>query len=278
MSESDSRFAYTSASQRRDRLAQFVVEQGYCTVAELSFRFAVSEMTIRRDVAKLVTDGRLRAFHGGVGSVSPVDIIGVDYSDRDLKMAEAKRAIAVRALDHVRPGAVVGIDAGTTATQLASLLPPDQHLKAITPSLPAINALARNSGIDLVTCLGGDLHVDSLSFAGSATLASIANLHIDTLFLAASGLNNRGAFCGNSFDAITKRALIDVADTVVLIADSSKFLTSAMVRICAWDSVDILIVDDAITADEEAMLTGAGVTVDRVAARTSPAVLVGGSR
>jgi DeoR/GlpR family transcriptional regulator of sugar metabolism len=262
------RFAYTSAADRRDRLGSFVIEQGYCTITELSSRFGVSEMTIRRDVVKLAADGRLRAFHGGVGSVSPVDISGIDYSDRDLEMAEAKRAIAASALKRVPRGAVVGIDAGTTANQLASLLPPDEHLKVITPSLPAVNTLLRNPGIDLVTCLGGDLHLESLSFAGSATLSAIANLHIDILFLAASGLNERGAFCGNSFDAITKRALIDVADTVILIADSSKFLTSAMVRICGWGAIDLFIVDDGITPADEALLKQSGVHVEQVP--TSP--------
>ena len=273
MTDLAARFAYTSAAERRDRLALYVAEQGYCSITELSSRFGVSEMTIRRDVAKLVTDNRLRAFHGGVGSVLSVDVAGVDYGDRDLKMADAKRAIAERALLRVRTGAVIGIDAGTTANQLASMLPANEHLKVVTPSLPAVNTLRRLPGIEQVTCLGGELHLESLSFAGSATLSAIANLHIDILFLAASGLNERGAFCGNSFDAITKRALIDVADTVILIADSSKFQTSAMVRICSWEPIDLLIVDDGLTAADEEMLRQTRIGVDRVpvAAATAPA-------
>ena len=253
---------YTSVLERRDRLAQFVTEQGYVTVFELSARFGVSEMTIRRDVAKLVAENRLKAFHGGVGSLLPVDVTGSDYSDRNQTMADAKRTIAVRALARIAAGSVIGIDAGTTAAQLASLLPGDRQLKVITPSLPAVTALSTNSGVEL-TCLGGDFHTESLSFAGPATLAAISNLHIDTLFLAASGLSERGAFCGNSFDAITKRALIDVADTIVLIADSSKFRTSAMVRVCGWDAIDLLLVDDELTAADERMLVEFGVAVER---------------
>jgi DeoR/GlpR family transcriptional regulator of sugar metabolism len=263
MSRLESRLAYTSAVERRDRLAQVVTEQGYCTIAELSGLFDVSEMTIRRDVVKLVGESRLRAFHGGVGSMSPVDVSGIDYGDRDQKRADAKHVIALRALESILPASVVGIDAGTTAAQLAALLPADRQLNVVTPSLPAVTNLMTNTGVEL-TCLGGVLHAESLSFAGSATLSAISNLHIDTLFLAASGLSERGAFCGNSFDAITKRALIDVSDTVVLISDSSKFSASAMVRVCGWDAIDRIIIDDELKPADEAMLQQFGVQVDRV--------------
>ncbi|NAZ81946.1 DeoR family transcriptional regulator [Kineococcus sp. R8] len=257
-----------SAAERRERLAQVVLEEGYCTITELSVLLGVSEMTVRRDVARLAGESRLRAFHGGVGSVSPADVAGIRYSDRDLTMAEAKRAIARHAVEKVRGGDVLGIDAGTTAAQLAALLPTDRQVQVVTPSLPAVNSMAKNPAVSL-NCLGGDFHTESLSFAGPATLQAIANLHVDTLFLAASGLNGRGAFCGNSFDAITKRALIEVADRVVLIADSSKFTTSAMVRICGWDGIDCLVIDDGLSAADEAVLRQFGVAVERVAVRSA---------
>lgn len=262
MSEAE-RFTYTSASERRDRLARYVIDQGFCTIGELSMRLGVSEMTIRRDVARLVDERRVRAFHGGVGSLAPGDLSGVDYGDRDLRMGDAKRAIASHALRDVRPGAVIGIDAGTTTAQLADLIPADLDLRVITPSLPVVTSLSHLDGIEL-TCLGGVLHLESLSFAGESTLAAIANLRIDTLFLAASGLDERGAYCGNSFDAITKRALIEVADHVVLVADSSKFSASGMVRVCGWDAIDLLISDDGMSPDARALVQAAGVALETV--------------
>ena len=57
------RFTYTSAPQRREKIVQFVTDQGYCTITELSSLFAVSEMTIRRDVS------RLRPPRVGMGSL-----------------------------------------------------------------------------------------------------------------------------------------------------------------------------------------------------------------
>lgn len=262
MPETDTSFAYASASERRERLAQFVTGQGYCTILELAQRFGVSEMTIRRDVGRLVGEGRLRSFHGGVGSLVPTDILGVDYTARHHSHADAKRAIAARAVRMVRPGAVIAIDAGTTPAGLAGLLGPELRAQIITPSLPVVSTLATHPGVE-VTCLGGILHSESLSFSGPSTLAAISNLHVETLFLAASGLGERGAFCGNGFDAITKRALIDVSDNVVLLADASKFTTSSMVRVCGWDAIDVLVTDDALRREDEEMLAHYEVTIEK---------------
>jgi DeoR/GlpR family transcriptional regulator of sugar metabolism len=256
-----SRATRTSGSNRRELIAALVTEQGFCTVTELAQRLEVSEMTVRRDVSQLLEAGRIRTFHGGVSAVSPMEIVGTNYSERNDAYARQKRAVAERAAAEVQPASVIAIDAGTTMAHVAQLLrSTDSKMTAITASLPVVTALAPNSLVDLI-CLGGILHPESLSFAGPVTLAAIANLHIDMLFLAASGMGERGAFCGNGFDAITKRALIDAADRVVLVADSSKFSRTATVRICGWDAIDELIVDGGAQPDDLDRVRSAGVEV-----------------
>lgn len=257
------RYTYATAPERRERVVQFVTDQGFCTIAELSRSFEVSEMTIRRDVTRLVRDGRLRGFHGGVGSLSPQEMLGRDYRDRDQKMSHAKHAIAASAATVVEPGGIIAIDAGTTSTRLAELLPTDRGIRVVTHSLSAITVLATKADIE-VTALGGLLHPESLSFAGPSTLTAISNLQIDVFFLAASGLSERGAFCGTGFDAITKRALIEVSSRVVLVADSSKFEISAMVKICGWDAIDSAIIDSAVPDAAAAVLFQNGVKVELV--------------
>ena len=268
MTVAEENFRYTSAPERRERLMQFIADQGYCTITELSRAFTVSEMTIRRDVLRLVEQGKVRGFRGGVGSLSRQDMAGSDYNFRAITMGDAKHAIALRAVDMVGPASVIALDAGTTTNQVASLLPTDHAVKVVTHSFPVVSSLVGNAGVE-VSCLGGILHPESLSFDGPATLAAISNLQVETLFLAASGMSERGVFCGNGFDAITKRALIDVAERVVLLADSSKFLNSAMVKICGWGGVDRIIIDDGINEEQERMLEQHEVDVVKVAVKPS---------
>ncbi|HEX3925851.1 MAG TPA: DeoR/GlpR family DNA-binding transcription regulator [Streptosporangiaceae bacterium] len=274
----DEGFRYTTAPERREQLVQFINEQGYCTISELSKTFAVSEMTIRRDVMRLVERDRVRSFRGGVGTLSRQDLLGSDYRKREVAMLEAKRAIAARAVAMIEADSVIALDAGTTTSQVALLLPYDRNLRVVTHSLPVVSGLVGNAGVE-VLCLGGTLHPESLSFDGPSTLATISNLQVQTLFLATTGMNQRGAFCGNGYDAITKRALVEVAERVVLIADSSKFQNQAMVKVCGWDAIDILIVDDAITAEQVGWLEQHDVDVVPVAAEVldDPATLASGA-
>ena len=257
-------FRYTSAPERRERLLQYIADEGYCTITDLSGIFDVSEMTIRRDVLKLAEQGKVRAFRGGVGSMGGREGSGSDYRFRDVTMPAQKHAIADAARRLIGQDAVVALDAGTTTNQLAAGIVGGQGVRVVTHSFPVIESLARKPGIELIS-LGGTLHPESLSFDGPSTLAAISNLHVQTFFLAASGVTDRGAFCGNDFDAITKRAIIDVSDRVVLLADSSKFAAPNMhMKICGWDPIDQLITDTGITEEQVKMLEDHGVQVTTV--------------
>lgn len=258
---SNESYRYTSAPERRERLLQHIGDEGYCTIAELSAFLGVSEMTIRRDVLKLAEQGQVRAFRGGVGALGGRELPGSDYRFREVSMATQKQAIAHMAARLIDDGSVIAIDAGTTVNQLAPLVPAGKGVKVVTHSFPVIASLAGNPGVEVIA-LGGTLHPVSLSFDGPSTLAAISNLQVQTFFLGASGITERGAFCGNDFDAITKRAIIDVSERVVLLADSSKFGAPSMhMKICGWDPIDELVTDAGITAEQRRMLEDHGVEV-----------------
>jgi DeoR family transcriptional regulator, aga operon transcriptional repressor len=251
---------YSSANERRSRLLAIVEEQGFCTIAELSLALDVSEMTVRRDVRRLADDGRLRSVHGGVSVLPQQALLGSDFTSRAQQMADAKRAIAKSAVTTLSDGGTIAIDAGTTALELARAVPADRKLTVVTHSVPVIMTLLSHPRVEVVA-LGGVLHSDTQSFAGPATLEALEGLRVSTFFLAASGISARGVYCGNDFDALTKRALIGVADRVVLIADSSKFTASAMVRVCPLSTVDVAIVDSEVDSTQRKLLTSNGVRV-----------------
>lgn len=83
-------------------------------------------------------------------------------------------------------------------------------------------------------------------FAGLGAQEAIANLRLGTLFLAAGGLNHTTWFCASYHEALVKRVLIEVAELVVLLADSTKFTASAMVRVFGLDALDRAVMDDGV--------------------------------
>lgn len=244
---------YAASHARRTHVLRVVEEQGYCTIAELSRAFGVSEMTIRRDIQRLERDGNLRSVHGGVTTLAPAAMVGTDFRARAGRMRKPKAAIALRALDYLPESGAVAIDAGTSTLELAKMIPLDRRLQVVTHSLAAVNALLWHGQVE-VTCLGGRLNPQSQSFGGLSTSAAIEELHVRTFFLAASGITPNGVYCGTDFEAVTKRGLVKAADQVVLLADSSKFRTSAMVRACSLEDVQVIITDDGVAAEQLAYL------------------------
>lgn len=252
-----------SVETRRGIILQMVEEQGFCTIAELSEACGVSEMTVRRDVQILVEQDLLRSFHGGVSSFPSNDFRGSDYRERETSEGELKRILAAEAASMIDAGDSVAIDAGTTLAALAEEVAPRTGIHVVTASLPVIVALSKQEHTDL-TVLGGNYHSESQSMSGPGGIQAIENLHVDTFFLAASRLSERGAYCANDFDAVTKRALIEIADRVVLVADSSKFNHSAIAKVCGWESIDEFVVDDGLSADMADYIRERGVSLRTV--------------
>jgi DeoR/GlpR family transcriptional regulator of sugar metabolism len=72
-------------------------------------------------------------------------------------------------------------------------------------------------------------------------------------------------YCGNDFDAETKRTMLGLADRVILLADSSKFASAAAFVVAPLDAVDMLIVDDQLPDGVDRELADAGIEVVKVA-------------
>ncbi|HIY65071.1 MAG TPA: DeoR/GlpR family DNA-binding transcription regulator [Candidatus Agrococcus pullicola] len=251
-----------NGDDRREVLLAAVLEQGYCTTSELAQLLDVSEMTVRRDVARLEQSGQLRSVHGGVTTSLDSDMHGTRFDVRAHAHTDIKRAIARRALEFLPDNGIIAIDAGTTTAELTAQLPDERISTIVTYSLPVLNAASRLENIDLMN-LGGAFHRESQSYAGPSTIRAIENLSIGTLFLGTSGVSERGLFCGNDFDAVTKRALIDVSETVILLADSTKFRTTAVARVCGLDRIDHLVVDADLDETDATMLRRHGVAITR---------------
>lgn len=253
--------ATSPVARRQSLLLEIIREQGFCTIGELARLLGVSEMTVRRDAQRLGPECGIRAVHGGVTMLAPQALTGTgDFSNRVTQSADRKAAIGRHVATTLPYGETLAIDAGTTTLQLGHALPVDLTGTIITHSVPLIRVLMRHEHLK-VLCPGGILHAATESFEGPITLAALTNLHVDVLYLAASSIGPNGIYCGNDYDAVTKRSLIEMSDRVVLLADSTKFSKTAMVRVCTLDRLDEVVTDSDATPDQVAMLEEAGTAV-----------------
>lgn len=252
-----------SASDRRSRVAEIVIEQGFARVSDLSKQFAVSEVTLRADLDALALGGRIQRVHGGA-------VPGVQLGERPFSVAarvdsKAKNAIAQAAADLVTSGESVMIDVGTTTTAVARALLHRSDLKDVTVFTNALNiALEMEAGADRFTVVvtGGTLRDLQHSLVDPFASSAIAQFHPTTAFIGCNGIHrDAGVTNINAPEADVKRAMVRAAKRAVVVADSHKLGTIALAKVCDVSQVDLLITDSAAAPDIVAGLEEMGTSV-----------------
>lgn len=235
-------------------------ERREVTVADLSRTAGVSEMTVRRDLEALEGEGVLRRVHGG--AVSAISR-GYEppYALRAGREAHAKGTIGEKAATLVADGETLVIDVGTTALELARALSPAANLTVLTPSLRAAEQLAANRAIRTIVT-GGIVRHGELSLIGDLAERAFEELHCDTVFLGAGGVDaEAGVTEYNLDDARVKRAALASARRCVVLVDASKLGKVALASVCPTERVDVLVTDSGASDEALAPVREAGVEV-----------------
>lgn len=210
----------------------------------LAARLAVSEATIRRDLAQLAAAGLVQRIHGGAAPVPDTEV-DRPFAEVADEAAAAKRSIGRRAAELVEDGDVVLLDIGTTTEALARELR-ERPVTVITPSLAVLDALRDDPTVDLIL-LGGALRRRYHSLVGPLTEDSLRQIRARTVFLGTSGVSPTGDILDTtSVEIGTKRALLASADHVVLLADHSKFPGTGVLRVTDLHAVDQLVTDQPV--------------------------------
>jgi DeoR family transcriptional regulator of aga operon len=252
-------------AERRRQILQLLRERGSIAVTEVEEGFGVSPMTARRDLALLSREGRARRTHGG--AVLPELAAHEDSFDsrfqRDVgdKMRLAKAVAAT-----VKAHETVFVDSSSTAYYvLRELLDARLAVTVVTNSLPAMAAVGGSDAphVELIG-LGGGVRKPTRSFVGAETVRAIRNVFVDRLVFSVKGIETGGVLTDpDPLEAEVKRAMIERARTVVLVATAQKFDERGLHVIANANSVDIAYLADP-PSEGVCVLQAAGVDVHSV--------------
>ena len=262
------------AFERRMALAELLEQSPVLTVDDLAHRFNVSPQTVRRDFQYLEQKGLVTRRYGGAVARED-DQSGREraFLARESERIAQKRALAAVALDLVKPGTTVIMDASTTILELARALPSTIQLTAIVNALPIGTELSRRSQVSL-TMLGGTLRHTSLSFSGPIAENALRRLFVDTAFISVRGLSwQHGLAEANVSEASLKEIMVSNASSVVTIADSSKLERMALSFFAPVSAVGVLVTDDGADPEIVARLRDAGIDVRIACTDTYPALV-----
>ncbi|MCC6355096.1 MAG: DeoR/GlpR transcriptional regulator [Verrucomicrobiae bacterium] len=251
---------HPNQEQRLDTICELVRMGGRIRVADLSRRFGVSEVTIRRDLQTLENAGRLVRTRGGAAAVGArampglgwgtsetatlaqrglmaiastmseqAGVEGVEgdidepsFSNRLWQARAAKEAIGHAAAELLRPGDSVILDTGSTPFVAAKHLHNLQRLTVVTNSIAVILELVDAPGIE-VLALGGVLDRRGMEFTGASVSAQLQGLRVRLAFLGADGLSvGRGAQASSAAVVQNAGLMASHAQEIVVLADASK--------------------------------------------------------
>lgn len=263
---------YAQAAARRRELLRRVGEVGYVSSTQVAASLGVSEMTVRRDLRQLASQGLVNRVAGGATILAPA--FGMPFEQRRVAATAEKQAVARAAVALLSSDAVMALDAGTTVAALAARLP--GGVTVVTHSVPVILACTEREDIELIA-LGGAFHGPTRSFTGPITRTSLEDLAVDVAVLSATAAGPAGVYSANASDADTKRAMARIARRVILLLDHGKLEQRAPIRFMDLDAVDVVVIDGGASAEQVALLragcrqvvvappapTAAGADVDR---------------
>lgn len=246
------------AERRRILILERLYRVGHVSVRGLSDEFAVSDMTVRRDLRQLADEGELELVHGGARLVSGRQA-PVDFMSRRQSNAKAKQRIADAARRLVPADAVLGVDAGTTTHACVLELAPEFTGCIVSHSVPVLASMLEWPGSRVIG-VGGDLLHENQSMVGPTSVAALRQLRIDCLLLGASAVDEGGVYVHGSVELATKLALIEASERVILVVDSAKARASGAVRVCGFGEISTIVTDAPWAPDLTSAIEEQGVS------------------
>lgn len=209
-----------SGDERRERLLDLVAD-GITRADELAEALGVTVSTIRRDLSRLVSEGRVLRTYGGVAA-DLQRVAEPPLAERARQRRSAKQAIGRLAATLVADNQTLLLDAGTTVAMLASCLHGKSGLTVVTSGLSAAEVIEPMPDIELYL-LGGRVRRISHGLVGPLAEATLRRISADTVFLGADGLHPRRGICEATLEQThLKELMAATASRVVILADATK--------------------------------------------------------
>ncbi|MBO9696284.1 MAG: DeoR/GlpR transcriptional regulator [Sphingopyxis sp.] len=255
------------AAERERMILDSLGESGFVSFRDLESRVAASPATIRRDLDRLeeagvitrVRGGAKRVGSGGAPTASEDGLSGVPFHENIGLNRAAKEAIGRAAAQFCIPGEGVMIDGGSTTLQMCPHLD-GLSLQVLTNSLHIVSALLPQPTTRILVPSGQVFREQNivLSAAGDD---GMPRFHAPKLFMGAASMGPAGLMQADVILVAAERRLIERADEIIVLVDSSKFSGPSGNVVCSLDEIDIVVTDSAIDPRHIAMMEAAGIRV-----------------
>lgn len=227
--------------ERQSSILEIVKSRKYCTVNYLSKQLFVAPITIRRDLAEMESAGLITRCYGGA-SIPEHENREVPFEIRNKSNFSVKEKLAQRAVEQIRTGDVIFLDASSTVSHMTEYLTAEQNVTVITNSTFVADKLKQKH----IRCyLTGGMPVEnSHALVGSIAEQTLTELYANVCFFSAQGIDENGIISDQSeLESSLRKLMIKNSWKQYFLFDGSKYNKRFAFKICSAEEISGTITD-----------------------------------
>ncbi|MDD4781727.1 MAG: DeoR/GlpR family DNA-binding transcription regulator [Tissierellia bacterium] len=245
--------------ERQEKILKYINKNKKSDTKQLSDEFGVSKVTIRRDINLLADRGLIIKTHGGAVSIKNTQLYEIPYNNKVSLNKAAKQNIGVYASKLIEDGDIIILDAGSTTFEIAKNIN-NTNVTVLSNDVKIAMELAHKKNVNLLIS-GGYLNGPVYTLTGSQSVNFFKNIHVNKTFLGCDALDLDFGISNRTYEEVEmKKAMIEAAEEVIMVADSSKLHKKVFCFLCDFSVIDKLIIDK-IDEPTKKILTEKGVEV-----------------
>lgn len=230
--------------ERQKKILTLLKSQEVVSISELVNLLHVSHMTIRRDIEKLESIGKVNSVSGGVQLTQTIHS-ELSHDMKITQFALEKSRIGQMAADAIFPNATVYLDAGTTTLEIAHKICQRNDLLIVTNDFAIAAFLMAHSSNDIYHT-GGKVDRENQSTVGSKVADFLLGMNIDIAFISTSSWSLKGLSTPNEDKVVVKKAIAKASKSVYLVSDASKYGKVATFHALDIENIDTIITDSTL--------------------------------
>lgn len=233
-------YTLMNESKRHGELLDLLALKGSLSVQEMVEAFQVSPATIRRDIVKLDSLGKLKKIRNGATSIDVAAFNNwLPLNSTNDNHYDEKVHIARQAASLCKEGDSVIVNCGSTAFLLGHELC-GKNVQVITNYFPLLNYLIARHHANIVV-IGGQYYSERDLFLTNNEQQSAHSFAGHYMFTSGSGLTADGLYKADLLSAMVEQRLMTQVEKLVCLVDSSKLGSRVGTLFAPTEQIDIVI-------------------------------------
>ena len=237
--------------QRHEKIESFLKQQKAVKASELAALLDVSIDTIRRDLEGLEKKGTVKRVHGGAVLKEKKDTaLNKLFHEREVKNLKKKQELAFVAAELIEEGQAIALNGGTTTNELAKVLAEKfERLTVITNDLRIVSLLGKNKNFNIILT-GGFYNPEECTLYGKQCEEVLSDFNIDIAFITVNAISCENGLTDFRIQEVgVIQTILQRTKHKVVVADSSKFETTAFINVCPLEEIDLIVTDGGLSGD-----------------------------